>query len=111
MPPALAASPLVAALAGGALAGIGTGIGGALQANASKDSQKIAAQGPVRGGSERAGNATNPGQMPDASVLAKLGQTMIPLRSPVYGGGPVDMQNAFAPKPFGTGFSTGRPNY
>ena len=102
----------LAILGGGALAGTGSGIAASMEADATKDAAKMNQEGPVRGGSERAGNKGQVGVMPDASVLEKLGQTSLPLRSPVYGGMPVDMNSLFKPQNFGAGFSRGvNPQY
>lgn len=95
------------ALGLGALTG---GVGSALAAkgsgDAQKEAQRIANMGPVRGGSDRAG-----GQkidiMADPEKLAKLGEIMAPLRSPVYGDMPLDLKALYNPQKFGTGFNVG----
>lgn len=92
---------LAAALAGGLLAGTGSGIAGAMSASAEKDAAKQAALGPIRGGTERAGNKN--GVTPDMATIARIGEASIPIKSPVYGN-PIDPNDLFSPKNFGAGF-------
>lgn len=97
---------LAAALAGGLLSGVGTGVSAALSSNDAKE----AAKGPVRGGTERAGNKGEmSSMMPDASTLEKLGQTALPIQSPVYGN-PIDMNQLYNPQKFGSGFTQNYKN-
>jgi len=99
-------TPLAAALlTGGALAG---GAGGAISASAgadaAKDAAKEAALGPIRGGTNRAGNRGAFSLMPNSSIMSRLGENSIPMASPAAGQ-PIDMSKLFEPKTFGTGFS------
>lgn len=97
---------LVAGLGGGALAGVGAGIGSSLESGAKKEAAEISNKGPVRGGSERAGNKGAVALASDPSTLEKLGQTTLPLRNPVYGP-PIDFDSLYQPQKFGSGYSVG----
>jgi hypothetical protein len=94
---------LAAALAGGLLSGVGAGVGGAMSASADKDAAKQQALGPIRGGTERAGNKEG---MPSMQALERIGKASIPIKSPVYGD-PINPNDLFAQKSFGTGFTPG----
>lgn len=105
-----------ALLGGGALSGVGQGIGASMESDAREDAAREAALGPIRGGTERAGNRGQLSLAPSLGALEKIGQIAVPMRPPVYGsaGGPnmppVDMSKLFQPRQFGTGFQAGNYN-
>ncbi len=105
--PAPTIAPAVAAAligaAGSTVAGIGSGMFEKKKADQETAMQKEALRGPIRGGSERAGNAGD--FKVDDEVMAKLGQTAIPTKTPVYGS--MDLEALFKPQSFGKGFSVG----
>lgn len=90
------------AFVGPLAASLGATAGGAANALLADD-PKEAQMGPVRGGTERAGNKETAGLTPDMSTLEKLGQTALPIRQPVYGD-PIDLTQLSTPQKFGAGF-------
>lgn len=97
----------LAVLSAGAAAGVGTGISGALQGSATKSAAKISNEGPVRGGSARAGNADKWALSPEATALERIGKNALATRSPVYGN-PIDFDQLTRPQQFGTGYNLSR---
>lgn len=111
--PTITAGTAALLAAAAAASGIGSGIAASTAADAQKDAALETAKGPVRGGTERAGNLGEKGF--DLGVLEKIGQTAVPMRAPVYGNAgagamPVDTNKLFQPKQFGAGFQAGNYN-
>lgn len=93
----------------------GSVIAGKESAAAARDAAKEAAKGPIRGGTDRAGNqAEMEGFKFDPSAMEKLGANSIQQQNPVYGGSsggsnPIDLNSLFKPQSFGQGYSVGQP--
>jgi len=102
------ACELMALLGAGAAAGAGTGISGALQSGATKEAAKTANLGPVRGGSDRAGNGGKWAVNPETTALERIGQNALKIRTPVYGQNPIDFSQLSQPQAFGQGYALNR---